>query len=61
MEVTGKSKILFVLAHPVGHVRASHVFNTHFNKTGKNAAAVPLHVILMTLHKSRNPFAKWAM
>mgnify|MGYP004710028401 FL=1 len=44
MEVTGKSKILFVLAHPIGHVRASHVFNTHFNKTGKNAAAVPLHV-----------------
>lgn len=44
MEVNGKSKILFILAHPVGHVRASHVFNAYFSKTGKNAAAVPLHV-----------------
>lgn len=44
MEITGKSKILFVLAHPVGHVRASHVFNTYFSKTSKNAAAVPLHI-----------------
>lgn len=44
MEVTGKSKVLFILAHPVGHVRASHVFNSYFRKTGKNAAAIPLHV-----------------
>ncbi|MBC2887097.1 shikimate dehydrogenase [Ochrobactrum sp. CM-21-5] len=44
MEITGKSRILFVLAHPIGHVRASHVFNSHFAATGKDAAAVPLHV-----------------
>ncbi|HEV7254359.1 MAG TPA: shikimate dehydrogenase [Mesorhizobium sp.] len=36
---------MFVLAHPIGHVRASAVLNSYFGSTGKDVAASPLHVL----------------
>jgi len=44
MEITGKSRIMFVLADPVGHVRASAVMNAYFQSIGQNVAVSPLHV-----------------
>ncbi|MER8829554.1 shikimate dehydrogenase [Mesorhizobium sp. M0938] len=44
MQITGQTKIMFVLAHPIGHVRAPAVLNAHFKSIGKNVAASPLHV-----------------
>lgn len=45
MRITGKTKIMFVLAHPVGHVRAPALLNDHFDQTGKDVAVSPLHVM----------------
>ncbi|WP_378942333.1 shikimate dehydrogenase family protein [Mesorhizobium sp. ANAO-SY3R2] len=52
---------MFVLAHPVGHVRASAVMNAHFESIGKNVAVSPLHVapedlgaVLGAIRKMRN-------
>ncbi len=44
MEITGKSKIMFVLADPVDHVRASAVLNAYFAGIGEDLATSPLHV-----------------
>lgn len=44
MEITGKSRIMFVLADPVDHVRASAVLNAYFSSIGEDVATVPLHV-----------------
>lgn len=44
METTGKSRIMFVLADPVDHVRASAIINAHFAGRGIDLAAVPLNV-----------------
>lgn len=44
MEITGKSKIMFVLADPVDHVRASVVLNGYFAEAGEDIATAPLHV-----------------
>lgn len=44
MEITGKSKIMFVLADPVDHVRASAVLNAYFAGIGDDLATSPLHV-----------------
>lgn len=44
MEITGKSRIIFVLADPVGHVRASAVLNEYFRSLGVDVVASPLHV-----------------
>ena len=44
MEITGKSRIMFVLADPIGHVRASAVMNAYFRSIGKDVAVSPLHV-----------------
>jgi shikimate dehydrogenase len=44
MEITGKSKIMFVLADPVDHVRASAVLNAYFAETGEDIATSPLAV-----------------
>lgn len=44
MEITGKSKIMFVLADPVDHVRASAVLNNHFAAIGEDIVTSPLHV-----------------
>ncbi|MFB9948591.1 shikimate dehydrogenase family protein [Rhizobium puerariae] len=45
VEITGKSKIMFVLADPVDHVRASAVINAHFRAIGEDVATSPLHVL----------------
>ncbi|BAR60787.1 shikimate dehydrogenase [Bradyrhizobium diazoefficiens] len=45
MEITGKTKIMFVLAHPVDHVRASAVLNTYFQSIDDDVAVSPLHVL----------------
>ena len=44
MQITGQTKVMFVLAHPIGHVRATAVLNAHFQSIGRNVAASPLHV-----------------
>lgn len=44
MEITGQTKVMFVLAHPIGHVRATAILNAHFRSIGKNIVAAPLHV-----------------
>lgn len=44
MEITGATKVMFVLAHPVDHVRAPSILNAHFKKTGADIATVPLNV-----------------
>ncbi len=44
MKITGKSRIMFVLADPVGHVRASAVMNAYFQSIGQDVAVSPLHV-----------------
>ena len=45
MAITGKTKIMFVLAHPVDHVRASAVLNTYFQSIDDDVAVSPLHVL----------------
>lgn len=45
MLVTGQTKVMFLLAHPVGHVRGTAILNAHFEATGKNVVASPLHVL----------------
>jgi len=44
MEITGTSKIMFVLADPVDHVRASAVLNAYFAESGEDLATSPLAV-----------------
>ncbi|MCO5733315.1 shikimate dehydrogenase [Rhizobium sp. SSA_523] len=44
MEITGTSKIMFVLADPVDHVRASAVLNAYFAGIGEDIATSPLAV-----------------
>lgn len=61
MEITGKTKVMFVLAHPIGHVRATAVLNAHFARAGHDIAASPLHVhpsdleeVLRAIRRMRN-------
>lgn len=44
MELTGATRLVFVLAHPVDHVRAPRVFNPAFEAAGLNWLQVPLGV-----------------
>jgi shikimate dehydrogenase len=44
MDITGKTKIMFILADPVAHVVGSAIFNKHFAEAGLNVAISPLHV-----------------
>ncbi len=44
MRITGKTKILFMLADPVGHVVGSHMLNQRFLAEGHDVAVSPLHV-----------------
>src|SRR5262245_36013888 len=44
MELTGATRLVFVLAHPVDHVRAPRVFNPAFEAAGLNWFQVPLGV-----------------
>ncbi|UWU78729.1 shikimate dehydrogenase [Bradyrhizobium huanghuaihaiense] len=61
MEITGKTKIMFVLADPIDHVRASAVLNAYFQSIGDDVAASPLHVlpadlgaVLASIRRMRN-------
>src|SRR3546814_7952375 len=44
MEITGKTRIMFILADPVEHVRGSAVLTSRMNEAGKDVAVSPLHV-----------------
>lgn len=44
MKITGKTKLMPVLAHPLGYHRASLFLNAHFEAQGKDFAAFPLDV-----------------
>jgi shikimate dehydrogenase len=42
--ITGRTRIMFILADPVAHVRGTALFNAHFQQRGLDAAVSPLHV-----------------
>jgi len=42
--ITGRTKIFFLLADPVGHVVGTAVLNAHFERAGIDFAASPVHV-----------------
>jgi shikimate dehydrogenase len=44
MTITGKTRVLFILADPVDHVIGSSVLNGRFEADGIDAAVSPLHV-----------------
>lgn len=44
MKITGHTRILFILADPVEHVRGSDMLNRWFEAQGDDVAASPLHV-----------------
>jgi shikimate dehydrogenase len=44
MEITGQTKIMFILADPVGHIRGSAILTKQLNEAGCNVAVSPLHV-----------------
>ncbi len=61
MKITGKTKILFILADPVGHVVGSHMLNQRFLAEGHDVAVSPLHVapadlgtVLAAVRRMRN-------
>ncbi len=41
--ITGTTKIYFMIAHPIAHVRSPEVFNPAFEARGIDAIMVPLH------------------
>jgi Shikimate dehydrogenase substrate binding domain len=45
VEITGRTRIMFILADPVAHGRASAMLNRHFAQCGIDLAASPLHVV----------------
>jgi shikimate dehydrogenase len=44
MEITGQTRIMFILADPVAHIRGSAILTERLNAAGKNVAVSPLHV-----------------
>jgi shikimate dehydrogenase len=44
LRITGRTRILFILADPVAHVMGSAYFNDWFSAHGVDAAVSPLHV-----------------
>ena len=60
-QITGKTKIMFILGDPVAHIRGTALLNEHFSRIGLDAAASPLHVapadlgtIVGAIRKMRN-------
>lgn len=45
MQLSGKTRLYAILAHPVAHVRASEFFHPVFEAHGLDAALIPLHVL----------------
>ncbi|RFB87083.1 shikimate dehydrogenase [Rhizobium leguminosarum bv. trifolii] len=43
MEITGKTKIFYMIAHPIDHVRSPEVFNPWFEDNGVDAVMIPVH------------------
>lgn len=61
MKITGKTRILFMLADPVAHVVGSNLLNQRFAQDGLDVAFSPLHVrpedlgmLLHTIRKLHN-------
>ena len=61
LQITGRSKIMFILGDPVAHIRGTAFFNAHFSERGLDVAAVPLHVapadlasVIAVIRKLRN-------
>jgi shikimate dehydrogenase len=59
--ITGKTKLYYMLAHPIEHIRSPEVFNPLFEQHGIDAIMVPLHIhpedydsCWNTLRKSHN-------
>lgn len=44
MQITGRTRVMFVLAHPIDHVRATAVLNARFAASALDVATSPLHV-----------------
>jgi shikimate dehydrogenase len=44
MEITGKTRIMFILADPVEHIRGSAILTARMNEAGRDVAVSPLHV-----------------
>jgi len=42
--ITGHTRVIVILAHPVGHIRTPAAMNAHFAATGQDAVIVPMHV-----------------
>lgn len=43
--ITGHTRVIVILAHPVGHIRTPAAMNAHFALTGQDAVIVPMHVL----------------
>lgn len=43
MKITGKTKIFYMIAHPIDHVRSPEVFNPWFSENGVDAVMIPVH------------------
>lgn len=43
--ITGHTRVIVILAHPVGHIRTPAAMNAHFAATGQDAVIVPMHVL----------------
>jgi shikimate dehydrogenase len=42
--INGRTRLVVILAHPVGHVRTPAALNAHFAATGRDAVLVPMQV-----------------
>jgi shikimate dehydrogenase len=42
--ISGHTRLVVILAHPVGHVRTPAALNAHFAATGRDAVLVPMQV-----------------
>ena len=42
--ISGHTRVVVILAHPVGHVRTPAAMNAHFAATGRDAVLVPMQV-----------------
>jgi len=43
LEITGKTKIFYMIAHPIDHVRSPEVFNPWFKANDVDAIMIPVH------------------
>ncbi len=42
--ISGHTRLVVILAHPVGHVRTPSALNSHFAAIGRDAVLVPMQV-----------------